>query len=69
MDQNEKKQIEHHKQLEFCKTRPAYRQGKKLTAVKVILQQIQLNITIIVFFRCIRLIRNRNICSFMESPK
>lgn len=31
------KQTDHHKQLEFCKTRPAYRQGKKLTAVKVVI--------------------------------
>lgn len=29
------KEVEHHKQLELCKTRPAYRQGRKLTAVKV----------------------------------
>lgn len=25
----------HHKQLELCTTRPVYRQGRKLTAVKV----------------------------------
>ncbi|XP_017786403.1 PREDICTED: RNA-binding protein 48 [Nicrophorus vespilloides] len=30
-----KKEIKHHKQLDLCKTRAAYRQGKKLTAVKV----------------------------------
>ncbi|CAH0558288.1 unnamed protein product [Brassicogethes aeneus] len=29
------KEENHHKQLELCTTRPAYRQGKKLTAVKV----------------------------------
>ena len=26
---------EHHRQLEICQTRPAYRQGRKHTAVKV----------------------------------
>lgn len=26
---------EHHIQQEFCRTRPAYRQGRNLTAVKV----------------------------------
>ncbi|XP_050307126.1 RNA-binding protein 48 [Anthonomus grandis grandis] len=29
------KEINHHKQEEYCTTRPAYRQGRKLTAVKV----------------------------------
>lgn len=29
------KEAEHHKQLELCETRPAYRQGRKLLAVKV----------------------------------
>ncbi|CAG9863455.1 unnamed protein product [Phyllotreta striolata] len=31
----EEQELEHHKQLELCTTRPAYRQGRKLTAVKV----------------------------------
>lgn len=26
----------HHHQSEFCRTRPAYRQGRRLTAVKVL---------------------------------
>lgn len=29
--------LEHHEQQELCRTRPPYRQGKKLTAVKVAL--------------------------------
>ncbi|XP_060516931.1 RNA-binding protein 48 [Cylas formicarius] len=29
------KEIKHHKQDSYCITRPAYRQGRKLTAVKV----------------------------------
>lgn len=27
--------LSHHKQQELCRTRPAYRQGRNLTAVKV----------------------------------
>ncbi|XP_066152457.1 RNA-binding protein 48 isoform X1 [Euwallacea fornicatus] len=33
--QNCNRVINHHIQQEYCTTRPAYRQGKKLTAVKV----------------------------------
>ena len=29
------KKLPHHEQEELCRTRPPYRQGKKLTAVKV----------------------------------
>ena len=29
--------LEHHKMYEYCNTRPKYRQGKTLTAVKVVL--------------------------------
>lgn len=29
------REINHHKQNKYCTTRPAYRQGRKLTAVKV----------------------------------
>lgn len=29
------KELKHHKQQELCTTRPRYRQGRKLTAVKV----------------------------------
>ncbi|KAJ8971099.1 hypothetical protein NQ314_000881 [Rhamnusium bicolor] len=32
---NESKLKEHHKQQDLCTTRPAYRQGRNLTAVKV----------------------------------
>lgn len=32
---SEGKIFKHHKQQEYCTTRPAYRQGKKPTAVKV----------------------------------
>lgn len=38
MDDSKQHSIEklpHHTQLELCRTRPLYRQGKKLTAVKV----------------------------------
>lgn len=31
----ELKDIEHHKQQELCETRPAYRRGRNLSAVKV----------------------------------
>ncbi|XP_044750868.1 RNA-binding protein 48 [Coccinella septempunctata] len=34
-EKNLKKETPHHKQQELCVTRPAYRQGRKLTAVKV----------------------------------
>lgn len=35
MESSDVKEIKHHKQQEYCVTRPAYRQGKNLTAVKV----------------------------------
>lgn len=28
-------ELQHHKQQELCQTRPAYRQGRNFTAVKV----------------------------------
>lgn len=37
------KKLEHHSQLELCRTRPPYRQGKKLTAVKVELYPNDIN--------------------------
>ncbi|XP_076270582.1 RNA-binding protein 48 [Rhynchophorus ferrugineus] len=35
METTDTKEIKHHKQQEYCLTRPTYRQGKRLTAVKV----------------------------------
>ena len=32
--------LPHHHQSEFCRTRPAYRQGRRLTAVKVLEQYL-----------------------------
>ncbi|CAG9767473.1 unnamed protein product [Ceutorhynchus assimilis] len=33
--EDNRKELKHHKQEQYCTTRPAYRQGRKLTAVKV----------------------------------
>lgn len=33
------KELKHHKQQDLCTTRPRYRQGRKLTAVKVRLKE------------------------------
>lgn len=35
MESEDLKELKHHRQHELCTTRAAYRQGRKLTAVKV----------------------------------
>lgn len=45
-ESNNLKTLNHHRQQELCTTRPAYRQGRKLTAVKVVRRFVpELNVT------------------------
>lgn len=49
MDALPKKDLSHHKQFEYCTKRPKYRDGRRLTAVKVICDQILLIIQNVVY--------------------